>query len=424
MVPGTIEAEDYDTGGQGIAYNDTDRGQQRPSIPHGRRGHLVFEQSSRRVLYRWPTPPANGWRTRWMWPPPASTSSTCGWPRPTAGGRCGWGLTASDVTGPINLPNTGSWSVWQTVSTTANLTAGQHVLRIEFVVGGLNFNWINIDQAGALNISDDFDDGNTNGWTPVSDSGNAPQWRVVNRNYQQLNFVGHKGTALDGGYHLGTYAYLSSWPGSSNYRFSVKAIPFAESGQEIGVMFHYQNNDNYYRVSFSYSDGFSRLEKKVGGVFTTLAQNARAIPTGTPFKIICEINNGIIQVSVATDAPNFLNEEKLFSAYDTSLSSGTVALYSRDGSSFDDVEIRSPGTATSVSISSPADYSVFPTATFDVSAVVMNQPTNGAVDFSLDGNTARCTGETEVSPGVWQAQCTAASAGFHSLTAVSQCGGP
>ena len=184
------------------------------------------------------------------------------------------------------------------------------------------------------------------------------------------------------------------------------------------------DNDNYYRVSFSYSDGFSRLEKKVGGVFTTLAQNARGFPTGTPFKIICEINNGIIQVSVATDTPNFLNEEKLFSAYDTSLSSGTVALYCRDGCSFDDVEIRSPGTAASVSISSPADYSVFPTATFDVSAVVMNQPTNGAVDFSLDGNTARCTGETEVSPGVWQAQCTAASAGFHSLTASLSAGGP
>ena len=56
-------------------------------------------------------------------------------------------LDGVDVTGPINLPNTGSWSVWQTVSTTANLTAGQHVLRIVFVAGNLNFNRINISDS-------------------------------------------------------------------------------------------------------------------------------------------------------------------------------------------------------------------------------------------------------------------------------------
>ena len=122
-------------------------------------------------------------------------------------------------------------------------------------------------------------------------------------------------------------------------------------------MFYYINNDNYYRVSFSYSDGFSRLVKKVGGTFTTLAQNARGFPPGTRLNIACEVNNGVIQITV--------NGEKLFSAYDTSLSSGTVALYCRDSCTFDDVDITSPGTGASISISSPADYSVFSNATFE-----------------------------------------------------------
>ncbi len=53
-------------------------------------------------------------------------------------------LDGVNVTGTINVPNTGSWAVWQTVSATANLSAGQHVLRVAFDLGGLNFNRIGI----------------------------------------------------------------------------------------------------------------------------------------------------------------------------------------------------------------------------------------------------------------------------------------
>ena len=86
---------------------------------------------------------------------------------------------------------------WQTVSATANLTGGQHVLRIAFVVGGLNFSGFDIYQAGNLDISDDFNDGNANGWTVVNNSGYAPKWQVKNGQYQELNFVGFLGTAME-----------------------------------------------------------------------------------------------------------------------------------------------------------------------------------------------------------------------------------
>ena len=88
MVPGRIEAEDYDTGGQGIAYNDTTAGN---SGGQYRTDDVDIWYSSNppKGTIPAPTPPANGWSTRWMWPPRASTSWICGWRRPTAGVSCG-----------------------------------------------------------------------------------------------------------------------------------------------------------------------------------------------------------------------------------------------------------------------------------------------------------------------------------------------
>jgi hypothetical protein len=46
--------------------------------------------------------------------------------------------------GPITLPNTGSWQAWQTISVPVTLTAGQQIMRIVIDKGGLNLNWMNV----------------------------------------------------------------------------------------------------------------------------------------------------------------------------------------------------------------------------------------------------------------------------------------
>ena len=54
-------------------------------------------------------------------------------------------IDGADVTSNINIPNTGGWQNWQTVSvTTSSITAGQHFLRIYMDNGGLNLNYINL----------------------------------------------------------------------------------------------------------------------------------------------------------------------------------------------------------------------------------------------------------------------------------------
>ena len=405
-VPGILEAEDYDTGGEGVAYHDRSVGNKGGKY---RTEDIDIRYSKSEGYYTFSN--ARGEWLEYTVDVAATDEYRLDFrvATPKDGRLLRVDLDGVDVSGLIHVPNTGGWQAWQTFSAAANLSAGQHVLRVTFVVGGLNFSRIDASAADGLDISDNFNDGNANGWTPVNDSGYSPKWRVVKGQYRQRNFTGYLGTALEEGYHLGTYAYLSAWGGASNYRFSVKATPLAQSGLEIGVMFHYQNSDNYYRVSFSYADGTSRLESKVKGLFTTLAQNARGYPIGTPLNIVCEVNDGLIQV--------FVNGEKLFSAYDTSLSSGTVALYCRDVCAFDDVTIVPARSEASISIASPTDYSVFPTSTFDVSAVVSNKPADGTVLFELDGNSNACTAATEVWPGLFEAQCTDSSVGFHALIA-------
>ena len=146
-VPGSIEAEDYDTGGEGIAYHDRTAGNSGASIPHGRRGYLVFEQCSEGYYTG-----ANGTGEWLEYTVDVAASGQYQLDfrlaTPNSGRQLRVNLDGADVTGLITVPNTGSWVDWQTVSTTANLTAGQHVLRIMFVVGGLNFSWIDLVQTG------------------------------------------------------------------------------------------------------------------------------------------------------------------------------------------------------------------------------------------------------------------------------------
>ena len=48
-LPGTIEAENYDKGGEGVAYHDTTAGQQRRRVPEQRRGYPEDDRRERRL---------------------------------------------------------------------------------------------------------------------------------------------------------------------------------------------------------------------------------------------------------------------------------------------------------------------------------------------------------------------------------------
>jgi beta-glucanase (GH16 family) len=67
------------------------------------------------------------------------------------GSRLSLDLNAGSIQlGAVNIPNTGGWQNWTTVSHTANVNAGTYNLGIFAAVGGFNINWIRITRVGNL----------------------------------------------------------------------------------------------------------------------------------------------------------------------------------------------------------------------------------------------------------------------------------
>ena len=237
----------------------------------------------------------------------------------------------------------------------------------------------------SLPFSDDFDDGNADGWTVVDDSGNSSDWQVIDGEYQQGAYVEsvYTGNPFDGSYHLGTYSFFASGSYLTDYRFSIEITPLPDlgdiaQGNDVGVMFRYLNPDNYYRLTLNSRYGFSRLEKKVAGNFTPLATNSRGYCEAQLLNVTIEVNGSLIQV--------YLDGDPLFSVSDSSLASGTIALYCQDKAKFDNVLIEEVSIEPSVIISVPVSYSVEVTDTLNVSAFATKVPLDGWIEFVLDDN--------------------------------------
>ncbi|ANQ51878.1 carbohydrate-binding protein [Flammeovirga sp. MY04] len=139
-IPGKVEAEDYDIGGQGIAFSDTDTNNQGGMY---RTDGVDIEICS---------DTDGGYNVGWM--------NTGEWleytvnvnitddydffPRVASindGGVLKISVDGVAVTGNLTVPNTGGWQAYQTMHIrNVPLTQGQHVVRIDVVNSGFNLN--------------------------------------------------------------------------------------------------------------------------------------------------------------------------------------------------------------------------------------------------------------------------------------------
>ncbi len=118
----------------------------------------------------------------------------------------------------------------------------------------------------------------------------------------------------------------------SDYLVSMK-IRSADN-DAVGVLFRYQDEDNYYRFSW-FAEGKSlRLEKRVDGVFHVLAQDAAVYTANRSYALQISASGSALKVMV--------DGKTIFSVKDTSLAKGTIGLYSyyNAGSYFDDVRVQ------------------------------------------------------------------------------------
>ena len=162
-----------------------------------------------------------------------------------------------------------------------------------------------------------------------------------------------------------------------DYRFSVELTPGGEFGDDVGILFRYQDSNNFYRLTLDSRYGYTRLEKKTGGTFYPLATNTRGYTRGAVLNLVVEVNGSNIAVDI--------DDDPLFAVTDTSLDTGTVALYAATTASFDNVLIDRVDPTPAIILSAPQAHSLDLDGTLPVSALVSNLPPGGWVEFLLDG---------------------------------------
>jgi len=263
-----------------------------------------------------------------------------------------------------------------------------------------------------LPISYNFTNGNVSAWSYIDDTPTSSAWQAISGEYHQSADVFTRATGFNQSYKLGTYTYLPSLACLSNYKYSVDITPLRDDppldllgGKDVGVMFRYQDNNNYYRLSFNTRDSYIRLEKKTGGVFSTLATNARGYLEEQVFNVTINLDGDLIQI--------LLDGDPLYSVSDTDHTYGTVALYAQDAVKFDNLLIDSNDTAPAIVISTPLAHSVGVAGAVNVSAVVTNFPSGGSVEFEFGG--VPCGPATETSPGLFIADCGSPGQGEYYL---------
>ena len=150
-----IEAENYDTGGQGIAYNDTSSGN----------NGAVYRSDG--VDLEATTDTGGGYDVAWIvageWLEYTVYIDEGGYYNLKLREACPgstnqlsvsfYGINVTNSTGTINLPATGAYQTWTTVTNTIFLPPGQQRMRINMLTSNFNLNWIELSAVGTGQVT-------------------------------------------------------------------------------------------------------------------------------------------------------------------------------------------------------------------------------------------------------------------------------
>jgi uncharacterized repeat protein (TIGR03803 family) len=153
-IPGTVQAENYDTGGQSIAYNVTSIN----GTGDGYRSDGVDLETT--------TDTGGGlnlgWTSGGQWfkyTVNVATAATytvsfrVAAPTAVTGAFHLADSSGTDLSGSVNLPATGGWQAWTTVTASVTLPAGQQVLTLNQDKGGWNINYMTLAVSSGGKVS-------------------------------------------------------------------------------------------------------------------------------------------------------------------------------------------------------------------------------------------------------------------------------
>jgi beta-glucanase (GH16 family) len=142
-VPGTVQAENYDTGGQGVAYQvSSTNGSANNYRPDGVDIEATTDTGGGYDI---------GWTTSGQWFRYTVNVATAGTytigfrvaaPTAVTDGFHMSDASGDNLTGSVNVPATGGYQDWTTVTAEVTLQAGQQVLTIDQDAAGWNLNWV------------------------------------------------------------------------------------------------------------------------------------------------------------------------------------------------------------------------------------------------------------------------------------------
>jgi hypothetical protein len=179
--------------------------------------------------------------------------------------------------------------------------------------------------SGAILLSKDFNDTSRRGWTIIDEgaTGGPSQWSAASGALVQTSKIGSSDASA-----LGTFALYTHRPWK-DYRasFTMKSA----DDDRLGLMFRYQDSDNFYRFVWNQGTAGRRLLKKEGGVYRILAEDAVPYTTNQSYKIEIVAQGTTLSVNV--------DGKPVFATTDTSFATGSIAFYSshNQGAKFDNL---------------------------------------------------------------------------------------
>jgi O-glycosyl hydrolase len=155
VIPGRIEAEEYDYGGEGVSYHEVNSNGNEAGADF-RNDEVDIEvtqdlEGAYNVGYilqgEWLEYTVNVQQTE-LYNIEVRVAAE------GSGKSFHIEMDGQNVSGPISVPNTGGWQIWQTVAVPGvHLTAGEHLMRIVFDANYMNLNYVDFKQAVVTSIT-------------------------------------------------------------------------------------------------------------------------------------------------------------------------------------------------------------------------------------------------------------------------------
>ena len=169
-----------------------------------------------------------------------------------------------------------------------------------------------------LIFTDSFNSGRLDGWAVEDEGTNAApsKWQIEGYQLVQRSNI-YGGSASSTNIAKPGSNIVTGNPSWGNYNISLLIRTFDDD--DLGVVFRYQDKNNYYRFSMNKQTGYQRLVKKVNGTYTLLAQRNVGYATNTRYKLDVSAVGNRLRV--------YVDDVAALDVGDTSLATGRIGLY-------------------------------------------------------------------------------------------------